>query len=94
MPLRIERDAPTMFIRKEAWERSGLSRSEVDARFGLTPEEFRVEGTVIAIGPLFADEHLGLLTEVLEGKGLVYFEDFFELSGNWPEWLAIHVTAR
>jgi hypothetical protein len=94
MPLSVPRDAPTMFVRKQAWERSGLSRAAIDARFALTPEEFRVEGAVVAIGPLAADDHLGQLTEMLEGAGLIYFEDFFELSGNWPEWLAVHITAN
>ena len=28
----------------------------------------------------------------LEQIGLVYFDDFFELSGNWPEWLRIHAS--
>jgi hypothetical protein len=27
----------------------------------------------------------------LEESGLTYFDDFFELSGNWPEWLIIYV---
>jgi hypothetical protein len=26
----------------------------------------------------------------LEQNGLVYFDDFFELSGNWPEWLVLY----
>ena len=26
-------------------------------------------------------------------SGLTYFEDFFELSGNWPEWLRLFVVA-
>jgi hypothetical protein len=30
----------------------------------------------------------------LEERGLVYFDDFFELSGNWPEWLAVWATAE
>ena len=29
----------------------------------------------------------------LESRGLIYFDDFFELSGNWPEWLAVFVQA-
>ena len=24
--------------------------------------------------------------------GLTYFDDFFELSGNWPEWLKLFAT--
>lgn len=30
------------------------------------------------------------MVEYLEAKGLVYFEEFFELSGNWPEWLGLY----
>lgn len=29
----------------------------------------------------------------LEEAGLTYFDDFFELSGNWPEWLRVLVMA-
>jgi len=28
--------------------------------------------------------------EHLESSGLVYFEDVFELSGNWPGWLRLY----
>jgi hypothetical protein len=24
----------------------------------------------------------------------VYFDDFFELSGNWPTWLRLHASTR
>jgi hypothetical protein len=44
---------------------------------------------LIAIGPLYDDEALGALTSELESLGLIYFEDFAELSGNWPSWLTI-----
>ena len=91
MPLDIRRDAPTVLVRRAAWERSGLARAEIDRRFNLTPDEFRVEGPVLAIGPLFEDGHLEQLVTLLEDAGLVYFEEFFELSGNWPEWLTVHV---
>jgi hypothetical protein len=89
MPLEIHSDAPTMLVRKTAFERIGLPRSHFDARYNLTPDEFRVEGEMIAIGPLYAEEALGALTSELESLGLVYFEDFAELSGNWPPWLTI-----
>jgi hypothetical protein len=29
------------------------------------------------------------VVDELEGLGLVYFDDYFELSGNWPEWLRL-----
>jgi hypothetical protein len=89
MPLEIHSDAPTMLVRRSAFERAGLARAHFDLRYNLTPDEFRVEGDLIAIGPLFDDEALGALTSELESLGLVYFEDFAELSGNWPPWLTI-----
>ena len=49
-----------------------------------------MEGELIAIGPLYDDEALGALTSELESSGLVYFEDFVEMSGNWPPWLMIY----
>jgi len=30
----------------------------------------------------------------LETRGLVYFDDFFELSGNWPSWLSIFAMGK
>jgi hypothetical protein len=30
----------------------------------------------------------------LESMGLVYFDDFFELSGNWPEWVQLYVMPK
>ena len=30
------------------------------------------------------------LIEELEESGLTYFDDFFELSGNWPDWLTLY----
>jgi len=33
---------------------------------------------------------IGEMVEHLEAKGLVYFEELFEWSGNWPEWLRLY----
>ena len=90
MPLAVRDGLPTIFIRKEAFERAGLARPEIDSRFNLTDAEFRIEGTLIAIGPLPSDEMVGPLLEYFEAKGLAYFDDVFELSGNWPEWLRVY----
>jgi hypothetical protein len=94
MPLDIHRDAPTMLVRRDAWERSGLTRAAIDQLFNLTPDEFRVESGMIAIGPIFDDAHVELLIAAFENAGLVYFEEFFELTGNWPEWLTVFAQAR
>ena len=92
MPLTIAAESPTMLIRRDAFERVGLTRAQIDARLNLTPEEFRVEGALIAVGPLVGDALEQLMGE-LEGLGLVYFDDFFELSGNWPTWLRLYAQA-
>jgi hypothetical protein len=80
---------PTVFILKEAFERAGLMRSELDTRFNLTDQEFKVEGRLIAVGPLPSDDMVGPLLEFLESRGLAYFDEVFELSGNWPTWLRL-----
>lgn len=94
MPLDVPASAPTLFIRKEAFERAGLTRAAVDERLNLTEDEFRVEGDVVAIGPLPGETTLTDLIDELESAGLEYFEDFFELSGNWPGWLRLYVMGR
>jgi hypothetical protein len=91
MPLAIPPDAPTMLIRKSAFERAGLVRAQLDSRYNLTDAEFQVEGELIAVGPLHDPDALGDLTAQLEELGLTYFDDFFELSGNWPEWCRLYV---
>jgi hypothetical protein len=78
-----------LFITRAAYERAGLVRAAVDERLGLTPDEFRVEGDVIAIGPVFDAEAFAALLDDLERLGLTYFDDYFELSGNWPAWLSV-----
>ncbi len=93
MPLKIAADAPTVLVRRAAFERAGLTRDALDAGFNLTPDEFRVEEDLIAIGPLFGDA-VGDLVQALEQAGLAHYEDFFDLSGNWPEWLVLFARSR
>jgi hypothetical protein len=91
--LDVTQGVPKLFFRRLAYERVGLTRAELDAGLGLTDAEFRVEGELVALGPIYDVEALGALLDELEGAGLTYFEDYFELSGSWPEWLAIAVRA-
>ena len=93
MPISIARDRPTVFIRREAFKHAGLERQSIDSRFNLTDQEFAVEGGLIAIGPLPSDDMLSDLVIELETIGLRYFDDFFELSGNWPDWLGMFVAS-
>ena len=93
MPLSLRTGAPTLLIRRAAYERADLARAAIDERFGLTPEEFRVEGDVVVIGPVYDAEAFGEFIEELERLGLAYYDDFFELSGNWPHWLTVLVAS-
>ena len=94
MPLPVSSGLPTLFVRKEAFEKASLSRSEIDSTFNLTDAEFRVEGSLIAIGPLPSDDMTGPMVEYLEQKGIIYYDEMFELSGNWPEWLKLFAMLR
>jgi hypothetical protein len=93
MSLPVAQGVPTLFFRREAYERADLSRAALDARLGLTDSEFRVEGDLVAVGPIYDVDALGALVDELESTGLTYYEDFFELSGSWPEWLAVLVRS-
>lgn len=93
MPLPILAGAPTLFIRKSAYERTGLVREALDRRLGLTADEFRVEGEIVSIGPIYDTEAFASLVDDLEKAGLAYYDDFFELTGNWPDWLAVFAGA-
>jgi hypothetical protein len=89
MPIEIRVAQSSVCIRRAAFERAGLLRAAIDAKLTLTADEFRLERDLIVIGPLFGDA-VTLLIGELEAAGLEYFEDYFELSGNWPEWLTIY----
>lgn len=90
MPLELSHGRAVVLIRQSAFERTGLTRKVIDERYNLTDEEFHVEDGLIALGPLPSEDMLSGLIGDLENSGLVYFDDFFELSGNWPDWLALY----
>jgi hypothetical protein len=92
MPLPLSDAYPTLLIQRAAFERAGLTRTAFDERFALTEDDFRVEGDLIAIGPLVGEDALTGLVAELESLGLIYFDDFFEMSGNWPAWLNVFVA--
>jgi hypothetical protein len=89
VPLNINSGAPTLVIRRAAYEKAGIVRASIDAKLGLTDDEFRVEGDLVVIGPVHNADAFGDLLQQLEDLGLTFYDDFFELSGNWPEWLAV-----
>lgn len=94
MPILIAADASTILIRRTAYERTALVRAAIDERLGLTDDEFRVERDLVTIGPIHDEEALGAFTADLERLGLVFFDDYFELSGNWPSWLDVYASSR
>ena len=83
-----------LFIKRAAYERAGIARAAIDQRLNLTADEFNVEGQLVIIGPLHDDSALHDVFDDLEEAGLVYFDDYFELSGNWPSWLRLYVADR
>jgi len=90
MPIELSQGRVVVLMRQSAFEGAKLNRQAIDERYNLTDDEFRVEDGLIAIGPLPSDDLLPELVEDLEASGLVYFDDFFELSGNWPDWLSLY----
>lgn len=93
MPLTLPRERGSLLIRRQAFEGAGLTRRHFDERLGLTDEEFRVEGDLICIGPIHEEDALSAVIAELEELGLAYFDDFFDLSGNWPAWLTLFAMA-
>jgi hypothetical protein len=94
MPLPLSSGASTLVVKKGAYERSGITRAQIDKALTLTDEEFRVEHGLVAIGPIYDEEGFATLIEAFENARLVYFDDFFEMSGNWPEWLSVFALSR
>ena len=94
MAVPITAGRPSILVRKDAYEQRGLVRAELDARLNLTDDEFRVDGKIIMIGPLPSDDLIAPAVDYLEAAGLVYFDDFFELSGNWPEWVNLYAAEK
>jgi hypothetical protein len=90
MALDLPHSYAVVLIRQSAFERSGITRRSIDERYNLTADEFRVEDGLIVLGPLPSDDILLLLINDLEQSGLAYFDDFFELGGNWPDWLTLY----
>ena len=94
MPLPLPSSGSTLAVRREAFERTGLSRHALDRVLNLTDDEFRVEGALIAIGPLPNPDDVPNLIDAFEDAGLVYFDDFMEIPGGFPDWLELFVRHR
>jgi hypothetical protein len=94
MPLHVATGYPSLFIRRAAFARVGLTRAALDERLNLTADEFRVEGELVCVGPIQDEAGMEDLLVELEALGLRHFDDFFDLSGLWPPWLELYAMAR
>jgi hypothetical protein len=90
MALELAHGHAVILIRQTAFERSGITRNAIDERYNLTAAEFRVAEGLVVLGPLPSADVVPQLIDDLEQSGLAYFDDFFELTGNWPEWLTLY----
>ncbi len=89
MPLPLSAAGSTLAIRRDAFEQAGLTRETIDRILNLTDDEFRVEGALIAIGPLPNADDVPSLIDLFEDAGLTYFDDFMEIPGGFPPWLEL-----
>jgi len=94
MPIELAHNRGSILIRRRSFERANLARSAIDQKYNLTDEEFQVEEDLVVIGPLPSEDMISQLIEDLERSGLTYFDDFFDLNGSWPDWLAVYARAR
>ena len=94
MPQEIPAGQSVLLIRREAYERAAITRQAIDERLNLTADEFRVDGSLVIVGPIPDDPALRDIIDDMEATGLSYFDDFFELSGNWPPWIRLSVSGR
>jgi hypothetical protein len=94
MPLPLNSAGSTIAIRRAAFETAGFTRHSLDRLLNLTDDEFRVEADLIAIGPLPNPDDVPNLIDVFEDAGLVYFDDFMEIPGGFPDWLELFARHR
>ena len=94
MPLPLISSGPTLAIRREPFDAAGISRAALDRVLNLTDDEFRVEGALILVGPLPQPDDVPNIIELFEEAGLVYFDDFMELPGGFPDWIELFARHR
>lgn len=90
MPLPLSPASSTIAVRRDAFQQAGLTRESIDRVLNLTDDEFRVEGALIAIGPLPSPDDVPSLIDLFEEAGLVYFDDFIEIPGGFPKWIVLY----
>ena len=76
--------------------RSALAERQVDMRDLLNAMETKegLDGSndLLSFGPHFGREALNTIIARLTNLGLVYFDDFFELCGDYPSWCVFRAS--
>jgi hypothetical protein len=76
--------------------RGALTERDVPYHAVLTAiggdKPFDADGELLTFGPSFGQEALEALTQRSIALGLVYFDDFFEFVGSFPQWCSFGVA--
>jgi len=73
-------------IRQAALAAHGLNRSDLFRVFE-TDQPLGESDSLISFGPSFGPEACSEFISRLQGLGLIYVDDFFDLALDLPEWL-------
>jgi hypothetical protein len=72
-------------VRRSALDAGGVSR-EALLRAMEASRPLDEDETLVSFGPHFGEEAAAEFTRRLESLGLVYVDDFFVFSGDFPVW--------
>ena len=77
-------------VRRRALSERDISYCAVLTAVG-GDKPFDADGELLTFGPSFGQEALEALSQRLIALGLVYFDDFFEFVGSFPQWCSFAV---
>jgi len=75
-----------LVIRQSALDAHGVTKTQVLEALE-TSRPFAENGELLSFGPSFGQEACDEFVRRLESLGLVYFDDFFDLTLSHPDWL-------
>lgn len=79
-----------IIILRDALQRENISIDRLSALMEAE-EPLGVNDSMISFGPHFGSEASDTFMKRLEEAGLIYFDDFFEFSGSFPDWCQFKV---
>lgn len=80
-------------VRRAALEEKGVEYRELLQTFGVSAP-LGGDDALISFGPSFGGEALDNLTKALISLGLSYWDDFFDLAFNSPDWCQFQVCSK